>query len=252
MVLKRGKAPCETFAELACSRTLLGDLVVRGTGQSRKQTLRPERDGEHSLPVVVRAALAHVQFETIQPFLDGNGRQCRLLIVLMLIEAGVVQQPLLYLSLFFKQYSSRYNELLDRVRQQVDWEAWLAIFLEGVGRSAPSVLGYRALRKRPLTITKQLMELSGLSFPPASKVIETLVELGIAREITGGRSNLLFHYKAYQKNPSEGAEPLSELDLGTPEKPNCSLNANSAIERQESRSHACLCGGASGSSLRTS
>jgi hypothetical protein len=70
------------------------------------------------------------------------------------------------------------------------------------------------LSKRPLTSTKQLMELSGLSFPTASKVIETLVELGIAREITGGRRNRLFAYDAYPKNPSEGAEPLSELDTG--------------------------------------
>jgi hypothetical protein len=70
------------------------------------------------------------------------------------------------------------------------------------------------LRKRPLTSTKQLMELSGLSFPSASKVIETLVELDIAREITGGRRNLLFGYDAYVKNHSEGAEPLSELDTG--------------------------------------
>jgi hypothetical protein len=70
------------------------------------------------------------------------------------------------------------------------------------------------LRKRPLTSTKQLMELSGLSFPTASRVIETLVAVGIPREITGDRRNLLFGYDAYPKNPSEGAEPLSELDTG--------------------------------------
>ena len=75
------------------------------------------RRGEHSLPVLVRAALAHVQFKPIHPFLDGNGRLGRLLIVLMLIEAGVPQQPLLYMSLFFKQDRSRYYELLDRLRQ---------------------------------------------------------------------------------------------------------------------------------------
>jgi Fic family protein len=80
-----------------------------------------------------------MQFETIHPFLDGNGRLGRLLIVLMLIEAGVLQQPLHYMSLFFKQHRSRYYELLDRVRQQEDWEAWLAFFLEGLGRSGPSM-----------------------------------------------------------------------------------------------------------------
>ena len=98
---------------------------------------------EHTLPVLMRAALADLQFERIHPFLDGNGRQGRLLIVLMLIETGVLQQPMLYVSLFFKQHGSHYFELLDRFRQQGDWEAWLAFFLEGLGRSGPSVrMGY--------------------------------------------------------------------------------------------------------------
>ena len=193
--------------------------------------------GEHSLPVLVRAALAHVQFETIHPFLDGNGRLGRLLIVLMLIEGGVLRQPLLYLSLFFKQHRSRYYELLDGVRQQGDWEAWINFFregvehtasaavvtaqrllelfrrdearLEGLGRSAPRArLGYAALRRRPLTSTRRLQELSGLSFPTAGKAIETLVELGIAREITGGRRHRLFAYDAYLAILGEGTEPL--------------------------------------------
>jgi Fic family protein len=193
--------------------------------------------GVHSLPVLVRAALAHVQFETIHPFLDGNGRLGRLLIVLMLIEAGVLQQPLLYLSLFIKQHRSRYYELLDGVRQQGDWEAWIEFFLEGVestasaavamaqrllelfradaarleglGRSGPSVrLAYGALRQRPLTSINQLKQMGGLSFPTASKAIETLVQLGIAREITGGRRNRLFVYDAYLTILSEGSEPL--------------------------------------------
>jgi len=189
------------------------------------------------IPFLVKAGLVHVQFETIHPFLDGNGRLGRLLIVLMLIEAGVLQQPLLYLSLFFKQHRSRYYELLDGVRQQGDWEAWIDFFLEGVkstasaavataqrlldlfrrdeaqlqdlGRSGHSVrLGYAALRRRPLTSTKQLKELSGLSFPTSGKAIEALVELGIAREITGGRRNRLFAYDAYLAILSEGTEPL--------------------------------------------
>ncbi len=202
-----------------------------------EQFIHGGHQGEHSLPVLVRAALAHVQFETIHPFLDGNGRLGRLLIVLMLIEAGVLQQPLLYLSLFFKQHRSRYYELLDGVRQQGDWEAWIDFFLEGVqstasaavataqrllelfrrdeaqlqdlGRSGHSVrLGYAALQRRPLTSTKQLKELSGLSFPTAGKAIDALVELGIAREITGGRRNRLFAYNAYLAILSEGTEPL--------------------------------------------
>ncbi len=202
-----------------------------------EQFIHGGHHGEHSLPVLVRAALAHLQFETIHPFLDGNGRLGRLLIVLMLIDAGVLQQPLLVLSLFFKEHRSRYYELLDGVRQQGDWEAWIDFFLEGVettasaavataqrllalfradegrltglGRSGPGVRqGYVALRRRPLTSTKQLKELSGLSFPTAGKALEALVELGIAREITGGRRNRLFAYDAYLSILGEGAEPL--------------------------------------------
>lgn len=193
--------------------------------------------GEHALPVLVRAALAHGQFETIHPFLDGNGRLGRLLIVLMLVEAGVLGQPLLYLSLFLKQHRSLYYELLDGVRQNGDWEAWIDFFLEGVentasgavataqrllelfrvdearlvglGRSRASVQQcYLALRRRPLTSINQLKQLSGLSFQTASKAIETLVGLGIAREITGGRRNRLFAYDAYLAILSEGTEPL--------------------------------------------
>ena len=195
------------------------------------------RAGEHALPVLVRAALAHVQFESIHPFLDGNGRLGRLLIVLMLIDSGVLSQPLLYLSLFFKQHRSRYYELLGGVRHSGDWEAWVDFFLEGMentasaavstaqrllelfgvdearlvglGRSGPSVRqGYTALRQRPLTSINQLGQLSGLSFPTASKAIETLVELGIAREVTGARRNRLFAYDAYLAILSEGTEPL--------------------------------------------
>jgi Fic family protein len=193
--------------------------------------------GVHTLPVLVRAALAHVQFETIHPFLDGNGRLGRLLIVLMLIDAGVLQQPLLYLSLFFKQHRSRYYELLNGVRQDGDWEAWIDFFLEGVestataavttahrllalfrsdeallnglGRSGPSVRQvFAALCCRPLNSIRQLSAECGLSFPTAAKALETLVNLGIAREITGGQRNRLFAYDAYLAILSEGAEPL--------------------------------------------
>jgi len=133
----------------------------------------------------------------LERFIHG-GRLGRRLIVLMLIEAGVRQQPLLYISLFFMQHRSRYYELLDHVRRRKTGK--------------PGSRG--ALRKRPLTSTQQLMELSGLSFPTASKVIETMEAVGIAQEFIGGRRNWLFAYDAYPKNPSEGAEPLSELDTG--------------------------------------
>ena len=88
------------------------------------------------LPVLIRTGLAHVQFETIHPFLDGNGRVGRLLIALMLCDAGVLRQPLLYLSLYLKQHRGDYYDLLNHVRRTGDWEAWIAFFLEGVRTTA--------------------------------------------------------------------------------------------------------------------
>ena len=93
-----------------------------------------------SLPILVKAAVAHVQFESVHPFLDGNGRLGRLLIALMLHHAGVLQQPLLYLSLFLKQNRAEYYQLLDRVRQSGDWEAWIDFFLAGVTSTASAAV----------------------------------------------------------------------------------------------------------------
>ncbi len=159
--------------------------------------LHAEDDG---LPVLVRAGLAHVQFETIHPFLDGNGRVGRLLITLLLCHAGVLREPLLYLSLYLKQHRQAYYELLDRVRRDGDWEAWLAFFLEGVkqvaegavstaqrlgemfrtdrsriegsGRRAGSALRvHEALKGRPLQSMASLCDTTGLSFPAVSSAM---------------------------------------------------------------------------------
>jgi Fic family protein len=139
--------------------------------------------------------------------------------------------------LYFKQHRNRYYELLDGVRQHGDWEAWIDFFLDGIeltstaavatahrlldlfsadgarlaglGRSEPGVRqGFAVLCRRPLTSISQIKAFSGLSFPTASKAIETLAELGIAREITGGRRNRLFIYDAYLAILSEGTDPL--------------------------------------------
>jgi Fic family protein len=187
------------------------------------------------LPVLVRAGLAHVQFETIHPFLDGNGRVGRLLITLLLCHAGVLREPLLYLSLYFKQHRPTYYELLDRVRHDGDWEAWLSFFLEGVkqvaegavataerlgamfrsdrariegaGRRAGSALRvHEALKVRPIQSMSTAREAAVLSFPAASSAMDLLVELGIARELTGKRRNRLFVYDQYLNVLSEGTE----------------------------------------------
>ena len=192
---------------------------------------------ENTLPVLVKAALLHLQFETIHPFLDGNGRVGRLLITLLLCAASVLREPLLYLSLYFKQHRTEYYELLDAVRKDGDWEAWLAFFLQGVaetaggavqtgrrlvdlfeldrakiqksGRQAGSLLRvHEALKQRPLSTLSEATTRSGLSFPATSSAMESLVEMRIARELTGKKRNRVFVYDEYLAALSEGTEPV--------------------------------------------
>jgi Fic family protein len=198
--------------------------------------LHADADG---LPTLLRAALAHVQFETIHPFLDGNGRLGRLLIALLLRHGRLLSEPLLYLSLYFKQHRTLYYELLDRVRTHGDWEAWTDFFLEGVrdtaasavqtarrlgalfandiqrvqqdGSSAATASALRALaalRQRPLTNLKHLATNSGQSFPTASKAVQTLARLGVVQERSGQRRNRIFAYTAYLDVLNEGGAPL--------------------------------------------
>ncbi len=194
-------------------------------------------DEKIPLPVLVKAALAHVQFETIHPFLDGNGRLGRLLITFLLCHAGVLREPTLYLSLHFKQHREEYYELLDKVRRDGDWETWLTFFLEGVrqtadgavsttrrlgalfkedgasiekqGRAAGTALRvHLALRERPVSTLQEIRKKTGLSFPATSSGMERLVRLGIARELTGKKRDRVFAYDRYLAILSEGTEPL--------------------------------------------
>jgi len=207
------------------------DLVPECMG-TLERFLHAQEDG---LPTLVRTALAHVQFETIHPFLDGNGRIGRLLITFLLCHAGVLQKPLLYLSLYFKQRRSEYYGLLDAVRHDGDWEAWLAFFFDGVtqtarsavdtaqrmtelfaadreriqalGRKAGSALRVHAeLQRRPLATMTELAKRSGLTFPTAEKGMQALAELGIANEVTGKRRNRVFTYPTYLAMLNEGTE----------------------------------------------
>lgn len=194
-------------------------------------------DDSNARPILIKAALVHVQFETIHPFLDGNGRLGRLLIALLLHHGRLLAQPLLYLSLYLKQNRTRYYELLDRVRTQGDWETWVDFFLEGVeqtangavqtarrlvdlfdadtrrtqgiGRNAPNALRVlAALRQRPVLGIPQLCQHTGMTFPTASKAMEKLLGNGIVRELTGQRRNRVFVYGAYLDILSEGGKPL--------------------------------------------
>jgi len=190
-----------------------------------------------NLPVLIRAGLVHVQFETIHPFLDGNGRLGRLLITFLLCASGVLREPILYLSLYFKQHRSAYYELLDRVRAKGDWEAWLDFFLTGVrdtakqgaaavqrilevfaedlrkieelGRPATSALRvFEHLQRNPITSIPDAAKKIGVSAPTVAKSLEYLRHLGIVRETTQRQRHRLFVYQAYLAILNEGTEPI--------------------------------------------
>ena len=191
---------------------------------------------DDGMPFLIRAGLAHVQFETIHPFLDGNGRVGRLLITILLCEAGVLRQPLLYLSLYFKRHRTDYYDLLNRVHRTGDWEEWLAFFLEGVrstaegavttsrdlvsmfasdrttiaqkaGRRANSALRvHEALKARPILSLSQACASTGLSFPTVASAMQSFVEYGIVRELTGRSHNRVFAYDRYLSILTDGTE----------------------------------------------
>lgn len=193
---------------------------------------------DDGLPTLIRAGLAHVQFETIHPFLDGNGRVGRLLIAFQLCQTKMLREPLLYLSLYFKQNRSTYYDLLTHVRRTGDWEAWLAFFFEGVrvtaegavatsrrlsdlfasdravierqkGRRVGSILRvHESLKARPILSLSEIRNRTALSFSTASSAMEWLVDHGIAREITGKRRDRLFVYDQYLAILNEGTEAL--------------------------------------------
>lgn len=192
----------------------------------------PER-----MPLLIKAALAHVQFETIHPFLDGNGRLGRLLITFILCAEGALAQPMLYLSLFFKTHRQEYYDLLQRVRTEGDWESWLWFFVTGVketaesavqtanalvrlfeadrrriqsvGRAAGSALRvHEALQKSPVVSVARAADMTGLTVPTVTSSLRALEKAGIVRELTGLQRGRLFGYREYIGILSQGTEPL--------------------------------------------
>ena len=186
---------------------------------------------------LLRAGLAHLQFETIHPFLDGNGRVGRLLISLLLINDDLLRHPLLYLSLYFKQNRLEYYDRLDVVRRTGDWEAWLIFFLEGVAQTAESAVttaerllalfeenenriqtqGRRAgsalrvhqsMKDRPVISLREVSERTGLTLPTAAAGMQVLQDLQISRELTGQARDRRYGYQRYIDILSEGTEPL--------------------------------------------
>lgn len=189
-----------------------------------------------SLPPLIKAGLLHVQFETIHPFLDGNGRLGRLLITLYLCSHKVMQQPLLYLSLYFKSHRADYYRLLQRVRENGAWEAWLEFFLDGVAstgneafntanriqqllrqdreriaaqsRASSSVLRvHEAMQTTPfLTVAKAAAQ-TGFTKPTINTAFEQLQALGIVEEVTKRQRGRVYAYREYLAILNEGGEP---------------------------------------------
>jgi len=189
-------------------------------------------------PALLKAALWHVQFETIHPFLDGNGRVGRLMVTLLLCAEGVLHEPMLYLSLFLKQQRARYYELLDSVRRDGDWEAWIAFFCAGVasvsdgavktarrlldlagsdrdrltrlGRKAGSAGAVQtAFLRTPVCTIPRLARRTGLTLPTIAKALDVLVDGKIVSETTGKKRNRVYRYDRYLEILNEGAEPLA-------------------------------------------
>jgi len=193
-------------------------------------------DEPEQTPPLLKAALAHVQFETIHPFLDGNGRIGRLMIVLQLVADGLLREPMLYTSLYFKTYRSTYYELLNEVRTNGNWEKWLDFFAEGIqlsatqavdtahallalvtadrdlitslGRATGSALMvHQALQRQPLATTAALIKQTGLTAATINKSLAHLRELKIVTELTQRRRGRVFSYRRYVKLLNAELEP---------------------------------------------
>ena len=191
------------------------------------------------LPILIKAALAHVQFETIHPFLDGNGRLGRLLITFILCIEGILKQPLLYLSLYLKSNRDAYYGHLQSVRETGDWEAWIKFFLTGVietaqqatetaqsiialfaqdraalensSKSTAAILTIHAyLQQHPIATTTKIKESTSLSLPTVLRSLTVLENLNIVKEVTGKDRHKIFIYDQYLSLLSKGTEPLSD------------------------------------------
>jgi len=247
ILLRGGRGSNKAPGEFRRSQNWIGGTRP---GKARYVPAPPEKVGElmsnlekfihadeQQLPTLIKASLIHVQFETIHPFLDGNGRLGRLLITLLLCAGETLTQPILYLSLYFKEHRQVYYDLLQDVRTKGDWEAWCEFFLDGVKKTATqasadakriidllehdrtriNVIGRASksalmihdyLLKKPfLSITKAAKALK-LSVPTTTNAVQKLVEIGLLKELTGHARNRLFSYTDYLAILTEGTEPL--------------------------------------------
>lgn len=195
-------------------------------------------DDTVKFPALIKAALAHVQFETIHPFLDGNGRLGRLLITFILCTEKILKEPLLYLSLYLKANRQAYYDHLQSVREDGEWEAWIEFFLTGVietatqatdtaqailalfhenqisidasGKSTSAILViHNYMQHHPITNTTRIKDECNLSLPTVLRSLDTLEGLNIVREITGKERHKIFVYQDYLDILNRGTEPIS-------------------------------------------
>ena len=188
-------------------------------------------------PTLVKAALAHVQFETIHPFLDGNGRLGRLLITFLLCAEDALSEPILYLSLHFKSHRQEYYDHLQRVRTHGDWEGWLRFFLDGVISTSEEAVAstrrilalfekdrrqiekldraaattfrvHEYMQRKPITGIREMEKALGLTYPTVASALDRMKKLRIVTELTGFKRNRVFAYAPYVALLSEGTEPI--------------------------------------------
>lgn len=246
ILLSKGRGSSKQPGEFRCSQNWIGGTRP---GTAHFVPTPPEKMTDalsqlekflhdETLPTLVKAALAHHQFETIHPFLDGNGRLGRLLITFILCVDGTLQEPMLYLSLYFKTHRKSYYEHLQYVRETGDWEEWIQFFLKGVietatqafktaqqmlklfsgdrekietsGKPSDSILAvHHYLQKRPIAEAKKVMKHCKISLPTANKSLQQLMALGIVKEITGKDRNKIYAYQKYLDILNESGLPIT-------------------------------------------
>jgi Fic family protein len=189
-----------------------------------------------TMPLLIKCGLAHAQFETVHPFLDGNGRLGRLLVTLLLCEQQVIARPLLYVSSYYKQHRAEYYDRLQRVRDTGDWEGWLKFFLRGVWQVSQEAFGTArdivAMREKhrqlilqqirgspkglllldrlfeePMTNVRDVAQLLDVSYPAANTLIAEFSRVGLLQEVTGQQRNRRFIYEPYVALLRKGTEP---------------------------------------------
>ncbi|NTI64852.1 Fic family protein [Agrobacterium rhizogenes] len=194
-------------------------------------------DDQSRLPALIKAGLLHVQFETIHPFLDGNGHIGRLLVTLYLCMNGVLRKPLLCLSLYLTAHRREYYRLRQEVREHGNWEVWLDFFLTGVAdtanqafeaatrivdffkedrekittesdRAGSALRSHELFQQNPFHTANQIVQMTGLSAPTVNAVLADLERLGIVEEVTGRKRGRVFSYRRYLAILSEGTDPL--------------------------------------------